>query len=442
MSIQVQQLCSKLVTPTYNGDHPPLITQFVPLSVFDRLAEAACIPLIYAYKPPTPSNTMLEQGLRKALTEYREWAGRFCTDDNGHHVIQLNDKGLRFIEASTDCTLDQAMPFTPSTLLSLNPSFNGVKELALVQLTRFTCGSLVVSFSANHMVADGVLVSQFLVAWGQACRGLEIDPSPLHDRSIFAPRDPSRVEFDHKSVELTKGKIKEEYISPDNKPPYSRDDVILHKAHFTPEFIAKLKSKAATSSVSGVNRPYSAFESMVAHLWRAITRVRGLTKFQTTEIRISVNGRRRLKPRVPNEYFGNLVLWAYPAAQVKDLLHESLSHTAEIIHEAVMKVNDDYFKSFIDFASYNLQDEDLIPEANRSLSALWPNLEFISWLGFPFNNIDFGVGKPCILMPSFDPLEGLIYLVPSFAGDGGIDVFITLFQQQLALFEEICYSID
>ncbi|OVA03040.1 Transferase [Macleaya cordata] len=169
----------------------------------------------------------------------------------------------------------------------------------------------------------------------------------------------------------------------------------------------------------------------------AITRVRGVTEFQTTEIRISVNGRRRLKPTVPNEYFGNLVLWAYPAAQVKDLLYESLSHTAETIHQAVLKVNDDYFKSFIDFASYNLQDEDLMPEAYSSLSALWPNLEFISWLGFPFSDIDYGVGKRCIFMPSFDPLEGLIYLVPSFAGDGGIDVYITLFQQQVALFEEI-----
>ncbi|OVA03036.1 Transferase [Macleaya cordata] len=436
--MKVEEVSSKLVGPIYERD-PPLTTQSVPLSIFDKLTFDEHTAILYAYKPPTPSNTLLEQGLRKALSEYREWAGRFSTDDDGHHVILLNDEGLRFIEASADCTLDQAMPFKPFTLLSLNPiCHNQVKELALVKLTRFTCGSLVVSFSSNHMVADGFAVSQFLIAWGWTCRGLEIEPRPLHDRTIFAPRDPPRVEFDHKSAEIAKREIIQEFI----KPPYSGDDVIYHKAHFTPELTAKVKSKAA-SSVSGVNRPYSTFESLVAHLWRTITRVRGLTKCQRTEMKISVNGRRRLKPHVPDEYFGNLVLWAYPAAQVKDLLHESLSHAAEIIHEAVVKVNDDYFKSYIDFASTDqLQDEDLMLEDNWSVPSLWPNLEIDSWLGFPFNNLDFGVGRPFIFMPSFESWEGVIYLVPSFAGDGSIDVYITLFQQQVAFFEEICYAID
>ncbi|KAI3969769.1 hypothetical protein MKW92_029033 [Papaver armeniacum] len=447
MSIKVKIVSSKLVAPIYNGDEPkPVPHQFVPLSVFDKLLDDDYATIIYVYKPPNPSNVLFEQGLRKALVEYPEWAGRFSASDNGEErVILLNDEGMRFIEATADCTVDEVIPFNLSTLSSLNPSERGIDELALVQLTRFTCGSLVVFFSGSHMVADGAGASQFAVSWSQACRGLEIHPRPLHDRKIFVPRDPPKVAYDHKNVEVAKRVVNNnELIDP--IPPYSADDVVRHRAHFTPEFIARIKSKANASvpdMVNGGRRPYSTFESLVAHLWRTMTRVRGLAELQTTEMKISVNGRRRLKPCVPDEYFGNLILSAFPQSRAKELLDESLSHTAEVIHEAVGKVNSDYFKSFIDFANTNIQDEDLIlDEEGWNVPTLWPNFEVDSWLGFPFHAVDFGFGKPYLFMPSFGAWEGVAYLVPSFDGDGSIDVYITLFQQHLDRFQEICFCID
>ncbi|XP_026385163.1 agmatine coumaroyltransferase-2-like [Papaver somniferum] len=341
--------------------------------------------------------TMLERGPQKALSEYREWTGRFGEDDNGRTIILLSDEGLRFIEASADCTLDQAMPFTVPTFQKLSLSFEGLKELALVQVTRFTCGSLVLSFSSNHIVGDGLLMSKFMTAWAQACRGIEIHPRPLHDRNIFVPRNPYNIKFDHTSFEIAKRKLND--------------------------------------NGGGLTAAYSTFECLVAHLWRVITRVRGLPDSQKTYVKISVNGRSGLSPRVPDEYIGNLG---------KNLLDECLSQTTELIHEAVTKVNDDYFKSFIDFANENLHDDSLMPlkTDHMTVPSVWPNVEVQSWLGFPFNDLDFGTGKPFTVMPSFDPWEGQIYLVGSVTGDRSIDVHVTLFQQQLALFEQICYNID
>ncbi|KAI3994669.1 hypothetical protein MKX01_027559 [Papaver californicum] len=446
MAIKFEQLSSKLVGPTYNSDekHHPLQNQFVPLSVFDRLTDDEHVPLLYAYRPPTPSNQTLERGLRKALSEYPEFAGRFGTSDTGERVILLNGQGLRFIEASFNCTLDEVIPFKSSTLLSLSPcEGENIEELTLVQLTRFTCGSLILSFSSNHMVADGFFASQFLVVWGQACRGLAIPPRSVGNRNIFATRDPLKVAFDHGSIEVAKRQINQK----DNKPPYSGEYVIRHRARFTPDLLAKIKSKASSlvpDIMNGVRRPYTTFESLVAHLWRTVTKVRGLKEHETTEMKISVDGRRRLKPPVPDDYYGNLVLWAFPQTRVKDLLSKSLSYAAEIIHDSVVKVNDDYFKSFIDYAiTHNMQDEDLkVEEGSYSVTSLWPNLEIDSWLGLPFTAVDFGVGKPCIFMPSFETWEGVIYVVPSFEGDGSIDVYITLYQQHLEHFDKICYSID
>ncbi|KAI3878340.1 hypothetical protein MKX03_021800 [Papaver bracteatum] len=420
-TVEIQQVSKRLLQPIYNGDQPISTTMFVPLAVFDRLADDMHVPILYAYKPPNPSNALLEQGLRKALSEFREWAGRFSEDDNGQTIILLNDGGMSFIEASSNCTLDQAFPFTTPTLLKLSANFEGVEELALVQLTRFTCGSLVLSFSGHHIVADGKSVSLFLNAWGQACRGLNIHPRPFCDRNIFVPRDPFRIEFDHRSVEIVNRKISK-YSIP---LPYTEDDLVQQVLHCTPE------------------PPYSTSVCLVAHLWKVITRVWRLADSQTTYAKISVNGRRRLMPCIPDEYFGNMVLWAFAETQGKNLFDESLSHTAEIIHKEVTKVDNNYYKSYIDFANKNLNDDGLTPRKPdpSSVPSCWPNLEIQSWLGFTYNDVDFGVGKHFIYMPSFDPLEAETYLVPSVVGDGSINVYITLFQQHQARFTELFYNI-
>ncbi|KAA8544173.1 hypothetical protein F0562_022191 [Nyssa sinensis] len=372
--MKVRKESSRIVKPSYDGTPPPT-TNYIPLSVFDKVTYNTHIAVIYAYRPPTPPNVTVELGLQKALSVYREWAGRLREDVNGDPVILLNDEGVRFVEASVDSTLDQAMPFKPSaSLLSLHPSLKGVVELVQVQLTRFTCGSLVVGFTAHHHVADGHSTSNFLVAWGQACRGLDINPLPFHDRTIFSPRDPPRFEFEHRGIEYTGKNLKKDYPLGDN----IMEDIVVHKVHFTLEFLGKLKAKA--SSMNGGNKPYSTFESLVAHLWRAITKARALGGYETTHVRISVNGRMRLNPRVPPEYFGNLVLWAFPTAKVKDLLREPLPYAAKLIHDAVTKVNNNYFKSFIDFANHKAEEEDMVPTADMNKSVLCPNLEVDSWL--------------------------------------------------------------
>ncbi|XP_037491014.1 agmatine hydroxycinnamoyltransferase 1-like [Jatropha curcas] len=141
----------------------------VTTRVFDKVSYNTHVAIIYAYNPPTPTNATIELGLQKVLSEYREWAGRLGEDENGDPVIFLNDKGVNFVEASTDIKLEQVMPLQPSPfLLSLHPKANDVEALLQVQLTRFACGSLVIGFTGHHLVADGHSASNFLVAWGKA----------------------------------------------------------------------------------------------------------------------------------------------------------------------------------------------------------------------------------------------------------------------------------
>ncbi|KAK1299472.1 Agmatine coumaroyltransferase-2 [Acorus calamus] len=443
--MKVKKQISKLVKPNYEGkDLYTTSSNYnnVPraLSIFDTLTFDTHIAIIYAYRPPNPSNSTIEKGLAKALAEYREWAGRLGEDTHGKPVILLNDKGVRFVESTVDCTLEEFMPFKQpsSTLLTLHPPLEegGVEELVQVQLTRFTCGSLAVGFTSHHLVADGQATSDFLVAWGRATRGVHLGPLPTHDRTIFRPRDPPQIDFEHRGVEYEPMMMKPPGVHADCDP-----DVIVQKTHYTKEFLMKLKSKASSA---GAPKPYSTFESLLAHLWRATTKARRLSASETTQVRISVNGRSRLGPgTVSNEYFGNLVLWAFPRSQVKRLVSEPIQYAAKLIHEAIAKVDGDYFRSFIDFANSGaVEKEGLVTTADMTKLVLCPDLEVDSWLRLPFYDLDFGGGCPDLFMPSYSPVEGMLFFVPSFVGDGSIDVYVPLHQKNMTIFKHICYNVD
>ncbi|KAJ8551950.1 hypothetical protein K7X08_028393 [Anisodus acutangulus] len=436
MNVMVEK--SSMIKPLYEtAPHPT--TSHIPLSVFDKVTFHAHIAIIYAYHPPTPPNCAIELGLQKTLAIYREMAGRLGKDESGNFVIFLNDKGVKFIEAKVENALDHSILLKPSPiLLSLHPNFEDVDGLFQVQITRFTCGSMIVGLGIHHKVVDGRSASNFLVAWSRATRGLRINPLPFRDRTIGTPRNPPFIEFEHEGVEFMSKRVKEEYSH--DETPQIEKDIVVKKIHFTQEFLTKIK--AIASSKNGLDKPYSTFQSLLAHLWRVTTRARNLHDSETTFIKIAVDGRMRLTPQAPNEYFGNLVLWAFPTTKVKDLLHESLPYAAKLIRDAIEKVNNDYFKSFIDFANHEAIERDLIPTANSNKPIFCPNLEVDSWLSFPSHDLDFGTGGPFSFMPSYYPVEGMILFVPSSNEEGGIDAFIPLFKENLPTFKKFCYAID
>ncbi|XP_065019932.1 agmatine hydroxycinnamoyltransferase 1-like [Musa acuminata AAA Group] len=432
MKVRVER--SKIVKPLHKGE-PTSTCLRVPLSVFDKITYDTHMAVIYAFRPPTPSNTDIEKGLATVLSEYREWAGRLGEDARGEPVVLLNDAGAQVFQASSDAPLDVAGLLKPSpALLTLHPGIQGVEELVQVQLTRFACGSLVVGFTAHHLVADGHAASKFLVAWGAATRGLPIHPIPFRGRSaLFVPREPPRVEFQHRGAEFTTKKMFNAKDDP------LKDDIVVHKAHFTKPFLTALKAKASLGS----KRQYSTFESLVAHLWRVISKARGLDERTTSDVRISVDGRRRLSPPVPDEYLGNLVLWAFPRAQVGELINSPLQHAAALIHEGIERVDDRYFRSFIDFAkSAAVELEGLVTTADMNEWVVSPNLEVHSWLRFPFYDVNFGGGTPFCFMPTYSPVEGMLVLLPSTVGDGSIEVYVPLFNHNLATFKHLCCLLD
>uniref|UniRef100_A0A0D9WAT6 Uncharacterized protein n=1 Tax=Leersia perrieri TaxID=77586 RepID=A0A0D9WAT6_9ORYZ len=437
---------SKAVKPDYAAvgvDTPGTTSDVVPLTVFDKANFDTYISVIYAFRPPAPSNAVLEAGLAKALVEYREWAGRLGVDGDGNRAILLNDAGARFVEATADVTLDSVMPLKPTPqVLSLHPSGDDgtVEELMLIQVTRFACGSLVVGFTTQHIVADGRATNNFFLAWSQATRGAAFDPVPVHDRvSFFTPRDTPKIEFEHRGVEFKPSDQVDSDGDGAERAGDDEDEVVINKVHLSREFITKLKAQAS----SGAHRPYSTLQCVVAHLWRCMTKARGLDVHESTSVSIAVDGRARMSPPVPDGYTGNVVLWARPTATAGDLVTKPLKHAVELINREVNRINDGYFKSFVDFANSGVvEKERLVASADPAEMVLSPNIEVDSWLRIPFYDLDFGGGKPFFFMPSYLPVEGLLILLPSFFGDGSVDAYVPLFSRDMDVFKNCCYSFD
>ena len=205
--------------------------------------------------------------------------------------------------------------------------------------------------------------------------------------------------------------------------------------HFTAEFLADLKAR--------VGARCSTFQCLLAHVWKKITAARGLKPEEFTKVRVAVNCRGRADPPVPMNFFGNMVLWAFPRLQVRDLLSSSYGSVVDTICEAVAHIDGEYVQSFVDFGGVtDINGVELIATAAPPGSMFCPDAEVDSWLGFNFHQLDFGTGAPAALLPPDLPVEGLMLFVPSHKAKGGVDLFMAVADEHLTGFKQICYSLD
>ncbi|CAL4991620.1 unnamed protein product [Urochloa decumbens] len=430
---------SKAIKPAYEGGGATSATEgaaTIPLTVFDKVNYDLYISGINFFHPPSPPNAVLAAGLSRALAEYREWAGRLGINAAGRRAILLTDASARFIEANADVSLDAVMPIDPSpAVLGLHPSGGGADgELLLVQVNRFPCGSLAVGHTMHHAVADGRAACNFLLAWGQATRraaAAGFHPVPHRGVEFIKPQPP-RGE---------KKKPGRRAAAGDAAGGDGGEEIVVKRVRFSREFIADLRSRASPPAAA---RPYSAFQCVAAHLWRCVTKARRLDANVVTTLSVAVDGRVRMRrPTLPEGYAGNAVLWARPCAAAGELVSRPLEFAVELVSAAVARVDDEYFRSFVDFVSSGaVEAEGLVPAADEAETVYSPDVEVDSLLHAPFYEMDFGGGPPFFFMPSYLPVEGSVFIVRSFASDRSVDAYVPLFSRDVDAFCRCCYSLE
>ncbi|BAF11113.2 tryptamine benzoyltransferase 1-like [Oryza sativa Japonica Group] len=437
-----------MLAPVYGTPHP-LAGAEVQLTVFDRAAFDLYVPSVLAYRAPAPSNEAIKEGLLRAVAAYPHLAGRLAVDHHGRRFLHVNDQGVLVVEATVDgADLDdvlansgRAMATDVADLYPALPEDNVGAALLQVKLVRYRCGGLVVGSICHHHTADGHSMSAFFTAWATAVREGEgfTAPTPFLDRAATAvPRTPPVPAFDHRSIEFDGGEAAAAGGGRSSYAAVSLDKIKDLTVHFTAEFVGELKARAGGRC--------STFQCLLAHVWKKITAARDLSPEEFTQVRVAVNCRGRANPPVPMDFFGNMVLWAFPRMRARELLRATYGAVVGAIRDAVARVDGEYIQSFVDFggaaAAGGGGGGDLVATAAAAGTMLCPDLEVDSWLGFRFHQMDLGTGSPAAFLPPDLPVEGLMVFVPSRAAKGGVDVFMAVAEHHVEAFERIIYSLE
>ncbi|KAH7547504.1 hypothetical protein FEM48_Zijuj01G0317000 [Ziziphus jujuba var. spinosa] len=392
-------------------------------------------PSVYFYRPTGASNffdpTILKQALSKALVPFYPMAGRLRRDDDGRIEINCNAEGVLFVEAETNSVIDDFGDFAPTLeLRKLIPTIDysgGIHSypLLVLQVTYFKCGGVSLGVGMQHHVADGFSGLHFVNTWSDMARGLDLTIPPFIDRTLLRPRDPPQPAFHH---------IEYQPAPPMKSPRQNTDTTTVSIFKLTRDQLNKLKAK---SKEDGNTISYSSYEMLAGHVWRSVCKARALPVDQDTKLYIATDGRSRLQPPLPPGYFGNVIFTTTPLAVAGDLMSKPIWYAASRIHDALLRMDNDYLRSALDYLELQ---PDLSALVRGAHTFRCPNLGITSWVRLPIHDADFGWGRPIFMGPGGIAYEGLAFVLPSSANDGSLSVAIALQTEHMKAFEKLLYD--
>ncbi|KAI3715361.1 hypothetical protein L6452_22341 [Arctium lappa] len=406
----------KPAEPTWSGR--------LALSELDQTGMTTHVPTIYLYTQPSDDWDTVVQTLITSLTTtlvpFYPLAGRLSTITGGRLELDCNSAGVQFTEAYTDVKLVDVDDFLESPLLNqLIPSVDyrhtPLEEtpLLLLQVTRFGCGGWSLGFCISHVVVDGQSALHFISEWARVCRGELVASPPYLDRNVLRASEPPMTTCSsvvhHEYVQFNPPPI---LIGQSSDKNERKKETTVAMLKLTETLVTKLRNKANEIRTSEKdNRGFTRYEAVTAHTWRTACKVRNHEPEQPTSIGICIDVRSRMKPPLPEKYFGNAVVDVIATGTSGEIVSKPLGYVSSKIKEAIEKVNDEYVSSMIDFLK-NQQD------LSKFQDLQWirddggpfygnPNLGVISWLTLPMHGIDFGWGKELFTGPGTeDAVDG------------------------------------
>ncbi|PUZ52723.1 hypothetical protein GQ55_6G292600 [Panicum hallii var. hallii] len=360
--------------------------------------------------------------LSDALRVFYPLAGRIRQDADGALAVE-GDEGAEVLEAEAvgvavdelaggDCgeeaerVMQQLVPYTGVMNLE------GLRRpLLAVQLTQLKDG-LAVGCAFNHAVLDGTSTWHFMSYWAQLCRSstTRSPPSllqPILDRSLARS---VRVRLD-----LPESAEAHEKTDP-NGP---KKALVARVFSFSEASVGRIKAGVNAALPPGA-KPLSTFQSLGAHIWRAVSRARGLGPADITAFAVFADCRARLDPPLPPAYFGNLIQAVFTGVPAGMLLGGPPELAAGLLQKAI----DEHDAAAV---ARRLEEYEAAPKLFHYSDA-GPNCVAVgSSPRFRVYDVDFGFGRPeRVRSGGNNKFDGMVYLYPGRGGEGGIDVELAL----------------
>ncbi|KAL9150365.1 hypothetical protein ABFS82_12G163900 [Erythranthe guttata] len=450
MKVTIKSCC--LVEPaesTWNG--------CMALTESDQTGFLTHVPTIYFYRPSlnwltSSKQTMFEtlkDSLSRVLVHFYPLAGRLRWLAGSRLELDCNGKGIELIEARTESDLDELGDFSPSPHFDhLIPQMNyssPIDEIPLlsVQLTEFRCGGVTLSYNISHAATDGQSALHFITEWARLARGEPLAEEPVLDRKLFRAGEPpsARPRFEH--VQFDPPPLLMGQSSSENE---RRKETTTAMLRLTKAQLETLRNEA-NGNITAARRAYSRYEAVTGHLWRSACMARGHTREQPTSLGLCVDVRRRMKPPLPDRYFGNAIIDVVARSRAGELMTRPLGYAAGKVREAIDGVTCEYVHSAIDYLK-NMEDLSELQDIHalrtkEGAGAVFygnPNLWVISWISLPLTGVDFGWGKDIAMTPGAHAGDGDSVILPGCDGDGSLVVAICLQSEFMEGFKKFFYQ--
>nr|XP_043623785.1 3'-N-debenzoyl-2'-deoxytaxol N-benzoyltransferase [Erigeron canadensis] len=423
-------------TTIYPSQAPFTDDHILPLSHLDTDRNMN-VPFRYvrAYAATTPPHhtdpfDVITAALSKALVKYYPYTGSLCRKTDGRFELHCNVRdGVQVIPATVDFPLssvnylDDANEEFIELLVPHPDEKTRLKNLLILQVTRFSCGGYTLGACVHHVMCDGLGATLFFNAMAEIARGKDqVTVEPIWDRSsLLGPREPARTEFPI-----------QEFLSLDKEfLPYTEmnEEVVRECFKVKDKWLDQFKS--FLQEKSGLS--FTTFEALGAYLWQARVKASKVPREEKVKFAYAVNIRRVVKPPLPAGYWGNGCVPMYAQTTAGDLIDKPIWETSELIRNSKRNVSNEYVHSFIDYQELNYEKG---INAGKNVSA------FTDWRHLGHSTVDFGWGGPVTVLPlsrnllgSVEPCFFLPYSEASQGEKDGFKVLLYLRKNAVAGFQ-------
>ncbi|KAG2576237.1 uncharacterized acetyltransferase At3g50280-like [Panicum virgatum] len=310
-------------------------------------------------KPPGPGGAgdhlveRLASSLARALASFHPFAGRLAVEETGGSSgddgtvtvsLRCTGDGAEFVHAvAAGVTVaDVAGPLhVPRVVWSFFPldglvgadaaAGSRTRPLLAAQVTELADG-VFVAMSLNHGVADGTAFWHLFNTWSRISRST--GAAGERDESAIPVPPPVLERWFPDGcpvpVPLPFGKL-EQIVRRFDGPPV--EECFLA---FSAESVRELKARA---NAEAAGPAISSLQSVLAHVWRGVTRARRLPRQQETSYTVLVGCRGRVR-RVPQAYAGNAVVRCAAGATAGEVLGNGLGWVAALLGRAVASLDE------------------------------------------------------------------------------------------------------
>ncbi|XVF43803.1 hypothetical protein PTKIN_Ptkin02bG0069900 [Pterospermum kingtungense] len=419
MELRVETFHTEAIKPS---SPTPINLKNFKLSLLDQITPATYIPLIFWYSAEGAAvdhisvakerSRRLKKSLSETLTRFYPFAGRISNS-----VIECNDKGVDYIEATANCPLQDILKqpnceelgkFLP---VQVESSEAATGRILLVKVTFFQCGGMAIGVSLSHKIADLSTLGNFMNSWAATSRGSGPVVFPVFGcAASFLP--PTDLSFTMPSMEFKSQKA------------------TMRRLVFDASKISMLKARSASASVPQPTR----VEVVSAFIWKCLiaastSHLGGFTK--PSVLRQVVNLRNRLKPPLPQNSVGYLV--SYFTVQTVDGETE-LQGLVKQLRNGIREFSGNYVKKLQGSEAISTIFEAAKEVGNLSKREDIDFFNCLSWCRFDIYEADFGWGKPIWASIGGAGVPNIFVLMDTRDGEG-IEAWVGLTEAEYAFFE-------